>query len=598
MANTESSIALRGIRKKLDQLLDQTLRDRVDVYLPVTLSKTFLVAQTPEGVRQSQWVAFAYYLVERVFLATLNKDFKVTKKGGKSRTWVSLPYTAFQGIGGSKYVALRQKLLDAGILECDGSFSYTKHETYGFRLGKQFRSKRGQYRTIKDASVEELLIKHRRAELDQAKQRIRKIAFVAKGWLQPDLIELDKSAALNFLELYDSVMHRRLKKRFTQLRTTAAEQEEHSTQAQNRFDHALHQVEQWGENTQLTVDKKGGRFYNPLGLLLSPLRNFVTYTGQPLVVLDLKNSQPLHLLLLLDHRFWQADSRQTWSLRKLNPDLWEAATIHQEAGGDQRAAGHLIESSISKKQAELEDSTNTHFAELVFAGKLYEFMAETFRGKYFTRQGVDRFGTRDHAKREMLKLMYFDNEQTYSPSQKPYEEFGRLFPGVAKVMDRLKSRSYKDFSVLLQKLEAHFLLHKVCRQVYTKHPTAWFTTIHDAIVATAEHADLVETEILTTYQKTMGQVPSVKRTNLHSTVAYTDLLTYVEDKLDEGFGTTSEKAQPSGYTLAGLRSLLQARAIQQSSLPEASPFGVKYAAMGGDSGYENPFAPPPRKLKR
>lgn len=603
MANTPSSIALRGIRQKLDQFLDQSLRSRISVYLPVTLTKTFLLSHTPQGVAESHWVAFAYYLVERVFLATLNKDFKITRKGGKSRKWVALPYTAFQGIGKSKYVALKKQLLALGILECDNEYRFSAKagetgETYGFRLGQQFRTKLGQHRPIQDASVEELLIKHCRDELAKTKQRIREIAFVAKGWLRPELIELDKPAALNFLELYDSVTQRRLKKRFTQLSTPAAKQEEHRIQAQNRYAHAQHQVEKWGELPNLTVDNKGGRFYNPLGLLLSPLRNFITYQGQPLVVLDLKNSQPLHLLLLLKDQFWAENSRQSWCLKKLNPDLWKATPSQREGRGQKGAAGDVIESKISKKPTDHEHTTNTHFAGLVFSGKLYEFMAAEFSGKYFTKQGADRFGTRNLAKREMLKLMYFDNTRPYSPSQKPFAEFSRHFPAVAKVMDRLKSRSYKDFSVLLQKLEAHILLHKVCHQVYTKNPTAWFTTIHDAIVTTAEHANLVESEILTTYQQILGELPTVKKTNLQPGAPYAELLGYVEDKLDEGLGAAPEEPKLVGRTLAEIRSLLQSRASQPPILPEASPFEVGFAAPGVGSNDANPFAAPRRRLKR
>ena len=598
MANVKSSIALKPIRRKLDQLLDQSLREQIDVYLPETLGKTFLLAHTPKGVSESRWLAFAYYLVERVFLATLNQDFKITRKGGKSRKWVSLPYTAFQGIGASKYVALRQKLLDAKILECDDSYSYTNHETYGYRLGPEFRTKLGKYRTLDDAPVEALLVQHRRGELEKQKQRIRQIAFVAKGWLQPDLIELDKTAALDFLDFYDDVMRRRLEKRFVRLGTPAAKQEEHRVQAQNRYVHALHQVKKWGKTPHLTVDSQGGRFYNPLGLLLSPLRNFVTYNGQPLVVFDLKNSQPLHLLLLLDHEFWKANSRQSWSLHLLNPDLWQA-TAHQGAGrGQQGELLHLIELKNPKQNTGGKQLAKSHFANLVLEGKLYEFIVAEFSGKYPTGKGADRFGTRNLAKLEMLKLLYFDNTRPHSPSQRPFAEFRRHFPEVARVMDVLKSRSYKDFSVLLQKLEAHFLLHKVCRQVYAKNPDAWFTTIHDAIVTTAEHANLVENEILTTYQIILGEVPSVKRTSLHPNAPYAELLSYIEDKLNEELGTAPDEAQPLGLTLTEIRSRLQARASQQPSLPEALPFMVEFPTMSVGSHDENPFAPPRRRLKR
>ena len=451
MANVKSSIALRSIRQKLDRLIDQSLHEQIDVFLPETLGRTLLLDCKPAGMRESKWLACAYYLIERIFLATLNKDFKITRNGGRSKKWVSLPYTAFQSIARSQCGVLRQGLLDAGLLECDGSYSHTRHETYGYQLGSQFRTSHGRYRTIADKPVEALLVKHRRAQLEEQKQRISEIAFVAKAWLQPERIELDKTAALEYLDFHKALVQSRLNNRISRLGLAAAEQKERWVRAANRHAHALQQVKNWGKAPHLTVDDKGGRFYTPLSLLLSPLRHFITYDGQPLVVLDLKNSQPLHLLLLLDANFWTENSRLTWSLKKLNPALWKWLKGKPAATGQQEQPPPLIETKNTKQERIREQLTNTHFEKLVLEGKLYEFMVEHFGGTYFTAQGADRFRTRELAKLEMLRLMYFDNSKPYSPSQAPFAAFRQHFPAVARIMDVLKRRSYKDFPVLLQK---------------------------------------------------------------------------------------------------------------------------------------------------
>jgi hypothetical protein len=93
----------------------------------------------------------------------------------------------------------------------------------------------------------------------------------------------------------------------------------------------------------------------------------------------------------------------------------------------------------------------------------------------------------------------------------------------AQVMELLKSRDYRDLSILLQKLEARVLLHKVCRRIYDHNTTAWFTTIHDSIITTAEHADLVENIILTAYKDILGAEPQLKKTALHPDAPFDEL---------------------------------------------------------------------------
>jgi hypothetical protein len=220
-------------------------------------------------------------------------------------------------------------------------------------------------------------------------------------------------------------------------------------------------------------------------------------------------------------------------------------------------------------------------------------MAKHFQGKYLTKQGKDRFGTRELAKGEVLKLLYFDNRNLHSPSQKPYEEFRRLFPDVAGYIDKLKQRDYTDFPVLLQKLEAHLMLHKVGRRIYDRNPNAWFTTIHDAIVTTAEHASLVQDVIHSTYQEILGVPPRVGRTDLTPNAAYRELADYVQRKLDQNFGTSNPTA-----LLDDLTRLLNSQDAPLLTAPdEVVVLDYPFSPLGVPE-LQNPFEEPKRALKR
>jgi hypothetical protein len=223
-------------------------------------------------------------------------------------------------------------------------------------------------------------------------------------------------------------------------------------------------------------------------------------------------------------------------------------------------------------------------------------MTEHFQGKYLTKQGKDRFGTRELAKSEVLKLLYFDTRNPHSPSQKPYEEFRRLFPDVAGYIDKLKQRDYTDFPVLLQKLEAHLMLHKVGRRIYDQHPNAWFTTIHDAIVTTTEHASLVQDVIHSTYQEILGAPPRVGRTDFTPAAARRELTEYVQRKLDQNFGTSDPEAVLDDY--ARLLNLLDAP-LTSPTVPDVGVvLDYSFAHMPEVPELQNPFAEPKRRLKR
>lgn len=76
-----------------------------------------------------------------------------------------------------------------------------------------------------------------------------------------------------------------------------------------------------------SIDENVHRLHSVLTNIQKDLRNFITYDGQPLVSIDIKNCQPYLSCLLLNPRFWQEDAELPLTLYDLPANIREFAPI-------------------------------------------------------------------------------------------------------------------------------------------------------------------------------------------------------------------------------------------------------------------------------
>ena len=437
MPDKPSVVALRKTKVLLSQFLGDSLKGQVQVLLPQNLSKQHLLDHTPAGIPGDKWLSIAYYFVQSICLMTLDRQHKFDTRPADG--WVSLSYKVLRSVAGRAYKASRASLIELGVIECDEEYDRKKGISYGYRLGKQYREQYFKYRTIPDTGVRARVLEHQKKRLEEEKPRVLQLAHLAH-WVMYGKLELDKSAALEYLARYKQAMLQNLQA----LNLDEQAQRRAVVFVNSRYYRARNQVERWGRNFNLRVDDKGGRLYSPITSLMSPLRDFLTYDGQPLVSFDIKNSQPLHFVLMLRQDFWKSTSRSTLSLAKLDADLWrelskdEVKTVVEGIKDRETTPSnksHRTSSRVGSKEVK-----EYEFAQIALTGNLYEFNSEQFKGKYFINV-QDRFGTRTKTKVEILRLMYFNPKRKHSPAQDTFREFKKLFPFEARVMELLKSRS-------------------------------------------------------------------------------------------------------------------------------------------------------------
>lgn len=528
MKTTNENEHLRKIKDDLELFLDRQLKKKdVRVILPVNLRKSKLLEIKPINLDDDKWLSGCYHIIHSILQLRFDKRY-----AHSSWSYVPLSSVILKKILGNLYRSVFiDNLIESGIIECDGKYSIVRHESFGFRLTSRYRDKAPKKRTIVDPGICRAILRFRTKNLVVQKSRLREIAHLAR-WLTYGKLQLDKEGALEYLELYKRRMLLELGKRKLQPDFL----QEQKSFINYRYLKAKYHVESWGEDTNITVDDAGGRIYSPVSSIMSPLRNFLTYHGEPLISFDIKNSQPLHFLLIMKPNFWK-NLTDKFTLCMLDEDLYN--NIKKE---EQISPFFMFQRTL--ESAVIARSMNPKFQSLVKTGKLYEFISEKFAGKFKTSDNIDRFNTRNKTKQEVLHLMYFNPNAEYSKAALPFQAFSYLFPKEAAIMSLLKNRDYRDLPVLLQKVEAKVLLHTVCKNVYDINPDIPLITVHDSVITTSRYADILEAILTETYSKLLGFIPNFEREEFNSLNADRGRIKYVNSKIDQADIETSPQVEP------------------------------------------------------
>ena len=228
---------------------------------------------------------------------------------------------------------------------------------------------------------------------------------------------------------------------------------------------------------------KGHRFYNPISNLKSELRSFLTYDGQPLVDIDIKNSQPFLATALLKSSFWAPD-------KKANCQKLCLQGISKEISKEVRSnkiLGYIITLLETSETLHHSESDLKNYTDLVLRGLFYEYIQHHFQNLY-----PERFSNRKDVKREVLRIFYVENKKTGWEFYRPCRTFKKLFPNVSELFRLIKEIQSNYLPIILQRLESFIMLDVVCKKLSNQHPAIPFFTIHDNIITTKGNEDIVK----------------------------------------------------------------------------------------------------------
>jgi len=203
-----------------------------------------------------------------------------------------------------------------------------------------------------------------------------------------------------------------------------------------------------------SIDKTSGRFHSNVTNLAKELRPYLRINGEPLVNIDIKNSQPYLSIILLT-----------------NPG---------------KVSGFAVNPAFAMMLTTLKVSLTEDVKKYIFlvsTGTLYEFLQD-----HFKRDGLDL--SRNETKEQVLRILFARNRSPKDiTNRRARDVFKANFKTVHRIFCKVRGNargdkfsSFKRFSILLQTIESFLMLDVIMKRIYRELPGTIAVTVHDSIM--------------------------------------------------------------------------------------------------------------------
>lgn len=244
-----------------------------------------------------------------------------------------------------------------------------------------------------------------------------------------------------------------------------------------------------------SIDTSAGRLHSPLTQLKSELRQFLSYNGKKLIAIDVKNSQPyLSTILLNEEKISEHGVLNLVGLYNnnySNPD-----NIYS------------IMFAVFVNNNKTSEKTRI-FKDLVASGQFYEQFAQLLLDNgVIEDNGAEE--NRKKAKEIMFTSMFVANNQAMHIEA--VKIFKKTFPEVYDVFYQIKKSKgeHRALALVLQNLEAQFVLERACRIISEFNPNVPLFTVHDSIVTTPEYVPIIRLVLKNVLTEAVGIKPTLK----------------------------------------------------------------------------------------
>ena len=229
-----------------------------------------------------------------------------------------------------------------------------------------------------------------------------------------------------------------------------------------------------------SVDDNVGRFHSNLTNIKREIRNFITYDGQKLVNIDIKNSQPLFSTLLLHKSFYQ---NQTLLLNFFTFPTFLQLLLPPNSPS---SSNHSSTTTIIMLVESLKKLTDKGFGEYenyVNSGEFYKKLADAIYPSIpFNKENM---------KTMIFTILFSNNRFIGQPGAEPKKDFRDAFPNVYELFKLIKVKNHRALAHLLQRIESKIMIEAVASRMAKERPNLPFFTIHDSIATTEGNEEYV-----------------------------------------------------------------------------------------------------------
>ena len=444
-------------------------------------------------VRRPLFIEGARYIMSSLIYAKLYNEDEMQR----------LNASVLKSIIGNDY----SKIIDAlggNIIHQVTSYRSGYYST-GYRLEKGLLVQGLRREKYTHRPIIKSIYAHKRERFKEQNERLKQLSHLT-GWAERAVLKTDSlkfyDNALGILEyLIVTQQKGESRKRLADRLTSLQQNLTYSIQLMN------------GKNSYSGFKRDDqGRFYSGITNLSKFFRGSIMIPDYgDLWNVDLKNSQPFHLLALLNDDFYKTG-------RHLNCFQFKYL----------KTSKHHSTTAIRMREvlSKLKDNQDMKdFQRYILNGTLYDQLAEKL-GK----ANPELFGGRKEAKGTFLQLMYRDQKKKNPKMHEAWKQVERLFPSIVSFMNILKEDDYKYPSLLLQAIEAHLILEVVTKSLAKKYPFMPMLTIHDSVITDEEHKELLKDQIDQTYIDKIGFKPTLAVEKLEESYSPLDVINYVLGK--------------------------------------------------------------------
>jgi hypothetical protein len=468
----------------------------IKLYCPQNLDIVAVIKNNPFKKGKKLKKDHLHFIIHCILRQRASMDDEHLEKIGKYNGFVPLHSKILESKI-PKYHDCIEYLVDAGIIECDGKFTKGK-VSKGYRLTDSYTGNDFKQVEITDFALCRKIVADK--PFNKKDKSAKEFPYLAM-WFKTEKLEIDEQAAIKWINDYEALELLKINNNQSYNSSKLLEQKTLPFEKCRNYKILVSRIKE--KDYFFHKDDTGNRLHTNLTNLPKGLRRFLTYDGQSLVSIDIKNSQPYMSLPLLNKDFWQCQNLpEKPTLKRIHKELYE------KTGRNKKEKNSIIKFVDSSKSRTCIDFQKERFFKSVVTGTFYEFLIDILEkgeGLYLGRTAKEK---RDKVKKMVLTLLFDDNNKSYNKKyDSPPQIFKRLFPSVANIFEYVKKCDYCDLAILLQRIESYLLLERICSRIASERPFIPIFTIHDSIVTTVGNEDYVKSVMKEELENSIGTAP-------------------------------------------------------------------------------------------